>query len=98
MKKSRKRSDARDRVIKRQWDEIALLKSKIDELDNSCQQKDELLRSVEYLKEEFDDVVNELREKRDEYDALIDELRLMRKAFNREVFKNRWWIVKRLIA
>lgn len=93
----KKRDDVKRKLIKRQADEIASLKSQIDRLDIDNKNKDELLHSVDSLREELEQVIESIRSKEAEYDELISDLRLMRKAFDREVFKNRWWIVKRLI-
>ena len=93
----KKRDDVKRKLIKRQADEIASLKSQIDRLDIDNKNKDELLHSVDSLREELEQVIESIRNKEAEYDELISDLRLMRKAFDREVFKNRWWIVKRLI-
>ena len=93
----KKRDDVKKKLIKRQADEIASLKSQIDRLDIDNKNKDELLHSVDSLREELEQVIESIRSKEAEYDELISDLRLMRKAFDREVFKHRWWIVKRLI-
>ena len=96
-KRGRTKSDTKRKLIKRQADEIASLQSQIDRLDIDNKNKDELLHSVDSLREELEQVIESIRSKEAEYDELISDLRLMRKAFDREVFKNRWWIVKRLI-
>lgn len=96
-KRSKTKSDVKNRIIKRQADEIDSLKSQIEKLNIDNANKDELIHSVDHLREEFEDVIDNLKAKETEYDKLIADLRLMRKAFDREVFANRWWIVKRLM-
>lgn len=84
-------------IIKRQADEIRLLKSRINELNNACQQKDEMIESVDRFRQEFMNLIEETKGKKKEYEKLIGEVRAMRDALNREVFKGRWSIVKWLI-
>ena len=95
--RSKRHDDVKNKIIKRQADEIDSLKSQIEKLNIDNANKDELIHSVDHLREEFEDVIDNLKSKEAEYDKLIADLRLMRKAFDREVFANRWWIVKRLI-
>lgn len=95
--RSKRHDDVKNKIIKRQADEIDSLKSQIEKLNIDNANKDELIHSVEHLRNEFECIIDSLKDKEAEYDELIDDLRLMRKAFDREVFANRWWIVKRLI-
>lgn len=96
-KRGRTKSDTKNKIIKRQSDEIESLRSQIEKLNIDNANKDELIHSVDHLREEFEGIIDNLKSKEAEYDKLIADLRLMRKAFDREVFANRWWIVKRLI-
>lgn len=96
-KRGRTKSDAKNKIIKRQSDEIESLRSQIEKLNIDNANKDELIYSVDHLREEFEGIIDNLKSKEAEYDKLIADLRLMRKAFDREVFANRWWIVKRLM-
>jgi len=93
-KKSKNRSGE---IIKRQTEEIKLLKKQISELDEKCRQKDEIIASVEPMRDELKEIISSVREKSKEYDRLISDVKLMRKALNEEVFKGRWWLVKLLI-
>lgn len=95
--KSKNKNDLKSRIIKRQVDEIESLKSRISKLEISCDEKDELINSVETMRQDFADVVDSLREKSDEYDRLVSELKLMRTAFNQEVFNGKWRIIKFLM-
>lgn len=96
-KRGRTKSDTKNKIIKRQSDEIESLRSQIEKLNIDNANKDELIYSIDHLREEFEDIIDNLKSKEAEYDKLIADLRLMRKAFDREVFANRWWIVKRLM-
>lgn len=96
-KRSKTKSDVKNKIIKRQADEIDSMKSQIERLNIDNANKDELIHSVDHLRDEFMGIIDSLKDKESEYDKLIEDLRLMRKAFDREVFANRWWLVKRLM-
>lgn len=84
-------------MIKRQSDEITSLKKKINDLNVTCEQKDELLSSVDSLQKELVNTIDDIKKKSKEYDKLIEELMSMRKIMNVEVFKGRWNIIKWLL-
>ena len=99
---SRKRSqsnrkDMKARIIERQNADIDNLKEKIAKLEISCDDKDNLIHSIDSLREELVDIVDEIKKKSEEYDKLRDELLEMRNAMNQIVFKNKWRIVKWLL-
>lgn len=96
-KKSFKRSDMKDRIIKRQSEEIDSLKSKIERLNLDSDKKDELIMSVESFRNEMDEILKDIDDKRDKYQNLVDELFEMRKAMDEEVFNGRWKLVRWLI-
>lgn len=93
-KKTKNRSGE---IIKRQAEEIESLKKQVSELKQKCKQKDELIASVEPMRNELKDIISNVRKKSEEYDKLISDVRTMRKVFDKEVFKGRWWIIKRLL-
>ena len=95
--KDRKRSDLNNQIIQRKNDEIECLKNKISDLEISCEEKDELINSVDSLRLELKEVIDDLKTKRDEYDRLISELFEMRKVFNQDVFKGRWKLIRLLM-
>lgn len=96
-KKKNKRSDIKSKIIKRQTDEIDGLKQQISELEIDCDKKDEIINSIDTMREDFSDVINELKEKEKEYNDLINDLIKMRKVMNQEFFKGRWKLVRLLI-
>lgn len=96
-RKNKRKHGVRASIIKRQSDEIKSLKEKIKELNATIAEKDKLIQSVEPLRQELKNNIEGVREKRKECDAIMEDLKLMRKAFNKEVFKGRWNIVKFLI-
>ena len=98
MSKRRKRkTDVKSNIIKRQSDEIKALKAKINELDISSKEKDELIHAVEPLQKKLIDAIEIVRSKGEEYDKLIEDVKAMRKIFDKEVFKGRWNIIKFLL-
>lgn len=98
MNKRRKRkSDVKSNIIKRQADEIKALKKKINELNISSKEKDELIHAVEPLQKELIDTIENVREKGEEYDKLIEDVKVMRKVFDKEIFMGRWNIIRFLM-
>lgn len=97
MKMKARKPDIKSKIIKRQSDEIEALKESIVDLNITCEQKDEIINSIDGLRNDLIAVLEDLDDKRDKYDALISELMEMKKIMNKEVFKNKWWLIKRLI-
>lgn len=95
--RDKRRSEFKDKIIKRKNGEIEVLKELIEELQYDCAQKDEIVNSVEEFRLELKKITNELREKSKEYDKLIKEAREMKNSLNEIVFKKRWKIIKWLL-
>lgn len=95
-KKNRK-SNMKSRIIKRQIDEIDSLKKKIADLEIDCKEKDEIIKSIDTLRVDFKETIDDIKRKGEAYDKLIDELTEMKKVMNEEVFKGRWNLVRLLI-
>ena len=93
----KKRIDLKDRIIKRQDDEIESLKNKISSLEIDNKEKDEIIGLIDSLRVEMTEVVNELKDKSKEYDKLLADLFQMRKVMNEELFNGRWSIIKLLM-
>ena len=97
-KKAKKRNgagiDAKNKTIRRQVEEIEFLKKKVSNLEIDCEDKDEIIASIEKFRTEMDEIISDLRNKSDEYDMLMSDLRKMRKVMNQTVFKGRWRLVK----
>lgn len=87
----------KSRIIKRQIDEIDSLKKKIANLEIDCKDKDEIIRSIDTLRVDFKETIDDIKRKGEAYDKLIDELTEMKKVMNEEVFKGRWNLVRLLI-
>lgn len=96
-KKRNRKSDVKSRIIERQTSEIESLKNKISELEIDCQDKDEIINSIDSLRMELDETVQGIKAKGEVYDRLIGELKEMKKIMNEEVFKNRWSLIRLLL-
>lgn len=95
--KRNRKSNIKSRIIERQANEIESLKKRISELEIDCDEKDELISSVDSLRVEIEQVVEGLKSKGEAYDRLVGELTEMKKIMNEEVFKGRWNIVRFLL-
>ena len=97
LSKKNKRNDIKTKIIKRQIDDIYGLKQQISELEIDCDKKDEIINSIETMREDFASVIDELKEQEKEYNMLVDDLMKMRTVMNQESFKGRWKLVRLLI-
>ena len=97
IKQKNKRDDFNKRIIQKKTSEIESLKEKISELQISCDEKDELINSIDSFRSELKTIIEDLKKKSEEYEELNSDLRQMRKVFNQEVFRGRWRIIKWLM-
>lgn len=83
----------------RQSEEIESLKAQIDELISLCEEKDKIIYSVDDLRKELTDNIEEIKKEKKEYSSLVNELREMKKVMIEEFFKSKWkWkLIKFLI-
>lgn len=93
----KKRIDLKDKIIERKVDEIESLKNKVSSLEIDNEKKDDIINSVDSLRVELTEVIDDLREKSKEYDCIIADLRSMRNVMNQEVFKGRWRLIRLLL-
>lgn len=96
-KNYKKRLDFQQNIISKKSEEIESLKLENEKLKQKLREKDELIASVEPMRREMAESIKEHKRLNNKYKTLIQELRQMKKALNKEVFKNRWWLVKLLI-
>lgn len=97
MKMKARKKDIKSEIIKRQSDEIESLKKSIEDLNITCEQKDELIGSIDGFRNDLIDVLKDLDDKRDKYDTLISELMEMKNIINEEVFHKKWWLIRFLL-
>ena len=92
-----KKSDYKSQIINRQIDEIEHLKQEILKLEINCEEKNNLINSIDSLRNDLVSVIDELKNKRQEYNKLIAELYEMKSVMNQTVFKGRWKLIRLLL-
>ena len=95
--KNKKKSDLKGRIITRQVDEINSLKKKISSLEIDSAKKDEIIHSIDTIRDDLSETANELKGKKEEYDELVEELMQMRNVMNQTVFNGRWKLIRLLL-
>lgn len=103
-----RKSELKDKTIARQAKEIESLKMEISKLKSYCDEKDRIIAekenegaefaaTIESLRGELKENINELKMKGKEYDENLAEIKMMKKAFDESLFNGRWNIIKFLI-
>lgn len=92
--KYKRKYEFQQKLISRQSEQIEELKFEVENLNNECRKKDEIINSVSSLKEELTCNVNDIKKYKKEYKELIDELRKMKEIMNKEVYKGKWNLIK----
>ena len=95
--KNKKKSDLKSQIILRQVDKIDSLQKKVSDLEIDNAKKDEIINSINALRDDLFTTVNELKGKGEKYDELIAELIQMRNVMNQTVFKGRWKLIRLLL-
>lgn len=96
-KKYKKRLDFQSLMISRQSQQIDSLKLEIEKLELKLKEKDEIINSIQPMRKEMTENIEKYKKLKDEYINLIQELKQMKKVIDKEVYKNRWWLIKFLI-
>lgn len=96
-KNYKKRLDFQNQMISRQSQQIDILKSKVEKLEQKLKEKDGIINSVAPLRNELNENIKATKKYKEEYKKLIKELKQMKGIVNQEVYKNRWWLIKYLI-
>ncbi len=96
-KRYKRKIEFQEKLIKRQSEQIEELKLQNQKLELKCKEKDEMINSVSFLREELKQNVAEIKKHKEEYKSLVDELKNMREIVNKEVYKGRWKLVRFLI-
>ena len=84
-------------MISRQSQQIENLKKQNQKLKEKLKEKDEILSSIEPMRIEMKENIEEIKQKKKEYHSLVNELKQMKEILNQEVYRGRWRIVKWLI-
>lgn len=94
----KKRYEFQKKINLRQSEEIEYLKAQIDGLVSLCEEKDETIHSVDYLRVELNENINEIKKYKKQYQVLIKELKEIRKVTNQAIFGNGWkWKLVRFL-
>jgi hypothetical protein len=93
----KKRLDFQQKMIARQSKQIEDLELQIGKLKLEIEEKNKVINSVALLKEELTQNVAESKNYADRSKKLVQELKQMKKIMNKEVYKNRWWLIKLLL-
>jgi DNA repair exonuclease SbcCD ATPase subunit len=96
-KRSKDKKSFKDKIIKRQINEIESLKETISNLELDSKQKEDLMRSIEIAYSDLLEAVNELKRQRDKYEKLTKELVDMKNTMNIVVFKGKWKLIRWLM-
>ena len=92
-----KKLDAKTRIIKKQFDEIQILKNSISALEINAKEKEDLINSISVFQDSFNEILEDLKKQRDEYNKLINELLEMKNTMNEVVFKKKWRLIRFLM-
>lgn len=95
--KYEKRLAFQQKMINRQSEQIEKLKNENEKLNNKLIEKDKIIDSVALLRKELSENVNATKKYKEQYKTLIQELKDMKKIINKEVYHNRWWLVRWLL-
>lgn len=96
-KRYKKRLNFNKDLISRQSQQIEYLTKQNEKLKERLREKDEILSSIEPIRKEMEENINRYQKLKNDYKKLVDELKQMKKIFNKEAYKNRWWLIKFLI-
>lgn len=96
-KKYEKKYELQNKVISRQSEQIATLKAQIKKLELKLEEKEQIINSTSFLRDELIQNVDEVKKYKKEYEKLISELRKMKEIINQDVYKGKWKLVKFLI-
>ena len=96
-KKKKDGMEIKNRIIGRQSEEIQSLKDKISALEIDCKTEDDLIHSVDYVRNDMIAVIEDLKKQSKKYDELINELTEMKNTMNKIVFKKKWKLIRWLL-
>ena len=95
--RNKKKIDSRSQIIIRQVDKIDSLQKQVSALEIDNAKKDEIINSIDTLRNDLFATVNELKNKGEKYDELLAELMQMKRVMNQTVFKGRWKLIRLLL-
>lgn len=96
-KVSNRKYQSQKKTIMRQMEEIENLKQEVENLQIDCNKRDELIDSINTIRDEFYEIIDDIKSKGEEYDLLISDLKRMRQVMDKTYFKGKWKIIKLLL-
>lgn len=96
-KNYKKKFEFQKKLISRQSEQIESLKLQVEKLELENEEKDKIINSVSFLRDELSRNISEVKIHEKEYKELIAELRKMKETMNKTVYKGRWNLIKFLI-
>ena len=96
-KSYKKKIEFQQKIISRQLEHIEELKVQNEKLNMRLKEKDEIINSITLLRNELIKNISDVKKYKAKYKELIDELRKMKEILNREVYKNKWKLIKFLL-
>ena len=89
-KSYKKRLDFQQKLISKQ-------SQRIKDLESELEEKNKIIDSTSDLRNELKQNVAESKKYKDEYKKLVDEVKFMKDTFDKEVFNNRWRLIRLLV-
>lgn len=96
-KNYKKRLEFQQKVISEKSEEIESLNAEIIKLRLQIEEKDNVINSIEPMRNELSQNIADIKKSKEEYKRLIGEVKMMKKIMNKEVFNSRWWLIKLLL-
>ena len=93
----KKRLDFQQKMISRQSEQIESLKLEIEKLKLKCKEKDEIINSIEPMRNELKQNIADAKKYKEEFNKLIKELKKMKEIMNQELYRGRWKLIRFLI-
>lgn len=94
---AKRKFETQKKIISRQSKQIEFLKQQNEELKEQIEEKNNIINSVDSLRNELTNDIAEIKKYKKQYKILIEELRKMKAILNQEVYKGRWSLIKFLI-
>lgn len=89
-KSYKKRLDFQQKLISKQ-------SQRVKDLESELEEKNKIIDSVSDLRDELKQNVVESKKYKNEYEKLVNDLKLQRDIFDKDVFNNRWWLIRLLV-
>ena len=90
MAEKKERLDVKGRTIARQVETIERLEQQVKELEIDNKAKEEIINTVDDLREEFVSIVEDLKAKSKEYDSILKEMIDLKDTLREFVFTNKY--------